>query len=222
VTATIPIRRVQTITIRQGPLYRWLDRASVRVQTAGSAGSKSSAAHDREWLAPLIRVEALPGLISQIVPGFHLDAVPWRPVHPRAFRRALKPLLLLSAAATFLSALTIGWGAIGVLILMLSWALISARQYVAHLGWAVHDDVVLLRSGWVWRHLTLARVNKIQVVTLHESPFDRRAMMARLRVDTAGTGEFSHRVDIPYLDGQVAQSLADQLAAQAASTAFRW
>ncbi len=41
VTATIPIRRVQTITIRQGPLHQWLGRASVRVETAGGgAGAK--------------------------------------------------------------------------------------------------------------------------------------------------------------------------------------
>ena len=223
VTATIPIRRLQTITIRAGPLYRWLKRASVRVQTAGGARSESAAARDRQSLAPMIRVQALPQLLGQIVPGFDLDAVMWQPVHARAFRRALKPGLLFSAAATLIAAATIGWGAaIAILILTLLWALIGARQYIAHLRWAEHSDVVLMRSGWIWQQLTLARVNKIQVVSLHESPFDRRSAMAHIRVDTAGANEFSQRVDIPYLDRHVAATLADRLAAQAASTAFRW
>jgi len=222
VTATIPIRRLQTITIRAGPLYRWLKRATVRVQTAGGAKSEPNATRDRESLAPIIRVQALPGLLGEIVPGFDLGAVTWQPVHPRAFRRALKPGLLFSAGATLISAATIGWGSLGILILTLLWAWIGARQYVAHLRWAEHGDVVLMRSGWIWRQLTLARVNKIQVVSLHESPFDRRSAMARIRVDTAGASEVSQRVDIPYLDRQVAAALAGRLAAQAASTAFRW
>jgi len=46
--------------------------------------------------------------------------------------------------------------------------------------------------------------------------------MARVRVDTAGAGEFSHRVDIPYLDHEVARRLAERLSVHAANTAFRW
>ena len=65
-------------------------------------------------------------------------------------------------------------------------------------------------------------MNKIQAVAMHQTPFDRRAVMARVRVDTAGAGEFSHRVDIPYLDQQVARGLAQRLSAAAANTTFRW
>ena len=35
VTATIPLRRVQTLTIREAPLQRLVERMSVRVETAG-------------------------------------------------------------------------------------------------------------------------------------------------------------------------------------------
>ena len=63
--------------------------------------------------------------------------------------------------------------------MMLLWSIIGTRQYVAHLGWAEGDEVVMMRSGWIWQQTTLARVNKIQAVTMHQSPFDRRAAMAR-------------------------------------------
>lgn len=221
VTATVPIRRVQTITVRAGPLHRWLRRATVRVETAGGAGDKS-AAHMREWLAPLIRQSALPGLLQGVLPGFDVSALSWQPVHPRAFARALKPKLALTAFITLIAALAIGWGAIGVLILILPWAIVTARQYVKHLAWAESDEMVVMRSGWLWQQMTLARVNKIQAVTMHQSPFDRRAAMARVRIDTAGGSEFSHRIDVPYLDHEVARGLFARLSAQAANTAFRW
>ncbi len=176
----------------------------------------------REWLAPLIRREALPHLLQQVVPGFDLDAVNWQPLHPRAFARAVKPMLVFSAFVTLVAALLIGWGAIGVAMMTLLWSIIDTRQYVAHLAWAEGDEVVMMRSGWIWQQTTLARVNKIQAVTMRQSPFDRRAAMSGVRVDTAGAGELSHRVDIPYLDHQVASGLAARLSAAAANTAFRW
>jgi membrane protein YdbS with pleckstrin-like domain len=56
---------------------------------------------------------------------------------------------------------------------------------------------------------------KIQAVSRYESPFDRRAAMARVRVDTAGAGERSHRIDIPYLAREVADDLYRRLVAGA-------
>ena len=222
VAATIPIRRVQTVTISQGPLHRWLARASVRVETAGGTGAGPGGRRDREWLAPLIRVQALPGLVNQIVPGFDWPPAAWQPVHPRAFRRAVKPGLVVAVVGGLLWGAMFGRSVLVVLPLLTVWMVLAARQHVRHLGWTEHDEGVLMRSGWLWRQVTLARANKIQSVGLHESPFDRRATMARVRVDTAGAGAASHRVDIPFLDRSVAVRLAERLASQAASTEFKW
>lgn len=222
VAATVPIRRVQAISINAGPLHRLLERASVRVATAGSAGGAGAKEQTREWLAPLIHQRGLPHLLQQVLPGFDLSLVSWQPVHPRAFARAVKPMVLISTVISLGLSILIGWGAIGVWILMLLWGVISTRQYVAHLRWAEGDEVVMMRSGWIWQRITLARVNKIQAVAMHQTPFDRRAAMARVRVDTAGAGEFSHRVDIPYLDRDLARGLTERLSAAAANTTFRW
>jgi membrane protein YdbS with pleckstrin-like domain len=70
--------------------------------------------------------------------------------------------------------------------------------------------------------MTMARVSRVQAVTLVESPFDRRASMARVRVDTAGANERSHRIDIPYLARDHAAALQLRLAAQAADQPFHW
>lgn len=221
VATTVPIRRVQTITISTGPLHRWLERTTVQVTTAGGSGEES-ATKGREWLAPLLHTQALPSLLQHIVPGFDINGVTWQPIHRRAFARAVKPMFAVALVPTTVATFTLGWGAIFFAMLMLIWPIVAARIYVNNLGWAEHDDVVMMRSGWLWQTTTLARVNKIQAVTMSASPFDRRAAMAAVRVDTAGAGELSHRVAIPYLDQAIATALTRRLSAAAANTAFRW
>jgi putative membrane protein len=222
VAATIPLRRIQTITVREGPLFRLVNRLGVRVETAGGGPAKNAAASAREWLAPLLRTDDLPRLLDEVQPGLALTAFDWHAAHPRAFRRAVKPRLIATGLLAGLSSFLLGWWAIVLLVLMVPVAVLAAHKYVLHLGWAETDDVVAFRSGWLWRSLTVARVAKIQSVTLVESPRDRWAAMARVRVDTAGAGERSHRVNIPYLDRRVAVDLQRRWSTSAAHTAFQW
>jgi uncharacterized membrane protein YdbT with pleckstrin-like domain len=114
------------------------------------------------------------------------------------------------------------WWSIGAVITLAVWAWVHGRKYVAHLGWAFVNDTIVFRSGWLWRHLTIARFAKIQVVTRRESPFDRRTGMARVTVDTAGAASSEHTIDIPFLPADTATSLAATLSAHAAATAFKW
>ena len=221
VSTTIPLRRIQTMTIREGPLYRRLGRVAVRVETAGGAQAKPGAIVDREWLAPLVRTRELPSLVREVIPGLDLGGIDWQPVHPRAFRRAVKPAIVFAVAVVAAPALWVGW-MLPLLPVSVAWFVLVTRKHVDHLSWAETDDAVLFRSGWLWRVLTIARVPKIQAVTMRESPFDRRTAMARVRVDTAGASERSVRVDIPYLPRDVAGQLHHRLAAGAARTDFRW
>jgi membrane protein YdbS with pleckstrin-like domain len=60
------------------------------------------------------------------------------------------------------------------------------------------------------------------VVGRIESPFDRRAAMCGVRVDTAGSASQAHRITIRFLARDTAVALHERLAAQTAQTAFRW
>src|SRR5262245_51092790 len=58
VTATIPMRRIQTLTIVEGPWHQLFGWAAVRVTTAGGGvrrRGQPGATAEREWLAPIIR-----------------------------------------------------------------------------------------------------------------------------------------------------------------------
>ena len=133
-----------------------------------------------------------------------------------------KPAFLIGIAMTLPFFGMFGWRAILVLPFSLTWMTVVAWKQVERTQWTVTDDAVVFRSGWLWRNVTIAPVVKIQTVECTESPFDRRAVMAGVRVDTAGASERSHKVAIPYLARETARALHERLSAQAAQTMFRW
>lgn len=224
VAATIPLRRVQTVTIHEGPLQRWANRVAVGVQTAGGgqAGKPGNEGQDRHQLAPILRRTQLREFLREIIPELETPEVRWEPVSPRAFGRVARGGCLLATLASVPLYVTLGaWG--GALhAAFLAWAVLFARRYVDHLGWALKDDMVWFRSGWLWRRTTIARYTRMQVVATQTTPIDRWRGMARLRVDTAGAGAASHKVDIPYLPLEAARDLRSRLAAEAARTEFHW
>jgi putative membrane protein len=223
VTSSIPLARIQTVTVRRTVWHRFTGRVSVRVETAGGlAPGAQGATVERQWVAPLLPASELPAFLARLVPGVSLDRIAWQGVHPRAFRRAVKPALLLAVLFTAGLSLLIGTRSLFVLPLLAAASSFAAWRGVKHLGWAADDDVVVFRSGWLSRALTLTPTAKIQVVSCRQSPFDRRTQMARVRVDTAGAGALSHRIDIPYLPRETAALLHAHLSDRAASTAFRW
>ncbi len=226
VNATIPLRRIQTLTILEGPLHRLTGRVSVKADTAGGHREAGQDGDEkpaqREPLAPILRRAELPALLREVLPGLDLDAVEWQPAPARAFRREIKGWVLVALGSAIpLSIALRGW-VFAALPLLLLWAWMGARGTLAHQAWATTGDAVLYRDGWIWRHLSIAPFEKIQAVTLRESPRDRHAAMARLKVDTAGAGDLSQRVEIPYLLKETAAELQAMLALQANRNELRW
>ena len=208
------------------------DRASAAGSRAGWGARRSG------WRPPVGEPAAPPGTASgwrrssgsvtwarcsgRCFQGAILPEADWQPVHPRAFRRALTPVLLVAAIASLVVVLGFGWRPLIVGSPLLVWAMVSTRQQIRNLAWLASESLVAFRSGWLSQAETIVRANRVQSVTLRESPLDRRAGMAGVRVDTAGAGERSHRVDIPYLDGLAARDLQGRLAGAAARTDFTW
>ena len=221
VAATIPLRRIQTLTLREGPLHRLVGRISARVDTAGGEAGQN-APPDRHWLAPIVDRRALPALLAQVAPILSMDRLEWQPVHPGAVRRILKESLVFSMFVCLALVGWLGWRGFGALLVLVPWSIVNARWSAAALGWAVTDELIAFRSGWFWRQTTVAPFARVQAVTLRESPFDRRNQMAGVRVDTAGAGDLSHRVAVPYLGRADAERLWRHVAHEAAGRSFRW
>ena len=95
VIASIPLRRIQTLTISESPLHRLCRMVSVRADSAGGGGGGEGAAAKRESLAPIVRRSELPRLLGEVIPELAWSSIGWSAVHPRAFRRALKSSLVV-------------------------------------------------------------------------------------------------------------------------------
>jgi putative membrane protein len=218
VTATISVRRIQTLSVHEGILHRRLKRAALRVSTAGGGAGQSGTAQ-REWIAPIVRRETLSSLVQELYPGLTLESLEWRTPHPKAFRRAARRATLVPIFVSAALAVAIGWGALAVGVLLLAWALIEAHLRVRNLGWSLAPEGIGFRGGLWDRTLTLTRFARVQSVELVESPFDRRTGMAGVAVDTAGA---AGGVGMPYMRREQAVEVCGLVAAQAARTSFQW
>ena len=218
VTATIPLRRVQTIIVRDRMLHRLIGRRQVAVETAGGMTGVPGAPQ-REPIAPIIPEGQVPALLGVLQPGLDLDAVEWQPVHPRAFGRMVRSSLFWPVALSVVAFIFVREWAIAVFLLLLVNAIVRARLRVRNLAWSLTRDSVIVRDGSFTRTIRIARYNRVQVAAVRRSPLDMRTGMARVRADTAG----AHRgVVIPFLSEDRAVVVQEELVARTAETAFTW
>jgi putative membrane protein len=220
VAATIPLRRIQTLSIRETPLHRLFSRVAVKADTAGGRLDEGGGRADREWLAPILQLGAVPEFVRALL-GHAYDGVDWRPAAAGAFRREVKGWLFIAAVMFGGLAYLTRWWAVPVLPAMVVWAVLCAHQTIKHLGWATTDDAILFKRGWLWRRVIIVKFAKMQTVTLNESPFDRRTTMATLHIDTAGASQRSV-VHIPYIARDTAAAMHARLSREAAQRQLKW
>ena len=221
VIATIPTRRIQTLTVQRAPFYRLVQRAAIRVDTAGGH-TEAQVQAQRQWLAPIVHERELPQVVRDILDAADTTSVEWQPVHPNALRRVLRRSLALATIVSCALVALLGWWTVAAWLVLCAWAAFAARRHVASLRWALTGEAIAFRSGWLWRYVTVAPLAKVQAVSLVQSPFDRRHRMATVLIDTAGGQDAPHRVHIPFLPQETAHALRDRVVTETATTAFRW
>ena len=221
-SATVPRHRVQFLSVHQTLLARWMGRATIRLETAGSeTGEESDAVVSGKWFVPIVRQDQVLEVVGALFPDLDLEDLSWRRLAPRARGRMLRVALIVALLATLGCLLLIRpWGVLtGVVWVPLAvWHALASFRLTA---WARAPVGLAFRSGVVTRKVSVTFYDKMQVITLKESPFDRRHDMASLRVDTAGAGPADHKIDIPYLPRAVARRQLDDLFERAQQTAFR-
>ena len=218
VTATIPLRRVQTIIVRDRMLHRLLRRRQVTVETAGGVAGMNGAPQ-REPIAPILPDDQVPSLLRVLQPGLDLDAIEWQRVHPRAFGRMVRGSLFWPVALSVIAFLIVQEWAVAVFLMLLVNALVRARLRVRNLAWSLTRDSVIVRDGSFTRTIRIARYDRVQVAALRRSPLDMRVGMAHVRADTAGANA---GVVIPFLQEDRAAAVQEELVVRTSETAFTW
>jgi putative membrane protein len=208
VTATIPLGRVQLISVQRSWLMRRLGLASIRIETAGGVGASedSAGAISRKWFVPIVDNANVAGILRCIDDriAFQESSLDWKPLALGSAARMFRPILLLgllvSGAMTYFAPMW-GWS-IGLVVIVLGyrWAKKkSASRRYARTPWGI-----VFRSGLLRQKCSITFVEKIQGIKWKQSPFDRRWKMAALAIDTASAGPADHRIDVHYLDQQFA------------------
>jgi putative membrane protein len=218
VSATVGRHRIQLVTAHESVGHRLFRRVSVRVATAGGVDEKAEIS--RKWFVPLLPRDELARVLNELRPGLDLGPATWRPLARKAVRR--KAVGNVAVAVPIGAAAVVvlhGWGLL-VLALLVAWAVVHAVLWARRTSYALTDDGLLFRTGVLNRRTTATFFDKLQVLSVRQSPLDRRHRMAALTLDTAGAGEDGVR--IPYLDEGVARDLLRTLSAQAEATVLRW
>lgn len=219
VRANAPPHRIQAFCLRESLLHRWFGRRSLRVDTA--VVDTGNGGRSLRELAPIATPAVADALIRRLLPRAGWPGLPWRPLHPRAWRRMLAVPALLTVLAAF--AATIRFGGSGLwLLLLLPWWWLRARKLAACARYAVGEALVAVHTGWLDRRWRFAEIGKLQAVRLSRSPFDRRHGMATLWFDTAGAGPMEPPLRIRYLPEAEARRILAEVGARIAASRLRW
>ncbi len=206
-TASVLVGRVQAVDVVESALRRPFGLAAVRVEVAGYRAEPAAA----QTLFPVLRLEEVDELLRAYVPhlGGALGGLASPPA--RARRRYVLPSLSLGLAVG--GAVALAWPAAWAALpgLALLGALDGLSRYRGA-GWRLAGGAIVLRRRWLTpaRSTLVARVGRLQEHALAQSPLQRRARLANLRVAVASgrTGGVEH------LELATAQRLFEQLRAQ--------
>ena len=216
-SASVPRHRIQQLTIRQAPLHRWFGRVTIRIETAAGVGGGQQNEETGErlmtqrWFVPIVRDAEVADLLHRIEPRLDLGQVRWVSLPPRARRRMITRNCLRAAiVAALIGGFFWPWGLVATPVL-LAWSVWHGHRHAAIMAWARTGFGMLFRSGVVGRSVSVTFFEKVQVLSVKQTPFDRRHRMARLRIDTAGAGPAGHLIHIPYLMADTAHRLARSL-----------
>ena len=210
VSATIPRKRIQFISVQESLLARMLGRASIRIETAGGAGTENEDARStigRRWFVPIALKSDIDRLLVELRSGLSCDDAQfdWQPLaggtRNRLFRRAIFLSILIAVVLGF----TLRVWAIPIGLIVFIAMMWHAARFARSLKYARFEDGVVYRSGVLDRKMSFTFFDKIQAIHVSQSPFDRRWKMAKLHVDTAAAGPAEHTINVPYLDEDFAR-----------------
>jgi putative membrane protein len=198
-SGTIPLGKVQTLTVTENVLQRALGYAGLSVDTAGYAGGNAGQAGNRSAI-PLAERERVTALVDHLE-GAELNGAFTRPPERARERYAVRYALALGAvlAVSFAVSRALAgfslWWAPGLLTPAIP---IAAHLKWKHRGYAVGDAHLLVRSGFLIRRTQVVPYHRLQTVTRSRTVFQRRRNLAHLVADTASGGVLNRVHPIAY------------------------
>jgi len=199
-SGTIPLSKVQSLTITENVFARALGYASLDIETAGQGGGQRNQGTTQSAI-PLAERERVFELADSIeaVGNLTFERPPKRARERYAVRYAgvvgvVTGVLFLVENALSLS--LYWWAPLGLLVLVP----VAAHLQWKHRGYHVGEDHVVTRNGFWVRQLKIVPHYRVQTVLSSETVFQRRRGLGTVTIDTAGgqslAGDDAKAVDV--------------------------
>lgn len=237
-TTNTPLRRVQVLKARSGPVYQMLDFEKVEYASAEASVGKQQ--RIRQVLSPAADVGTLlpftsallevglpnPLLLTQLGPVVFRSTV-WRALIRSVIALAVGAAIAFEVAAIIVAAdphhrvgdviavaLVVGIVALVIAALPVVASMAVGAVRSRRSGYAFGEDCFVVRDGFAWLRTTVVPLSKIQAVDVTESPGQRIVGAATVALDVAGvSGKWTLRVvDVTQ---PMAEALAEKLVAAA-------
>ncbi|MEH7181255.1 PH domain-containing protein [Neobacillus vireti] len=185
---TIPLKRIQAITINENIVRQWLGYGAVFVESAG--GSAKNQEGSKVLLLPLVKIENIESILKPYLTEYQWNTsftrVPKRAMNRYMFRSwfILVPISVISLVFFKF------WGLLSFIVLGLFafWGLLKFKDA----GWSVDQQQLTLRYRNIVRTTVLIKKNKVQTMEIKESYFQRRkglgSLEAFVKVGFGGSG----------------------------------
>jgi putative membrane protein len=213
-TGTIPLSKVQALTLRENVLARAVGYASLSIQTAGRGGGGDGDGSNVESAVPIAARDRAIGLAREIQPFGEVEFE--RPPKRARTRYAVRYALALAGVTGLLWVVRTVTGLFGLWYLPL--AGLVAVPVAAHLAWThkgyyLGEEHVVTRNGFWRRRTMIVPYDRVQTVFDSQTLFQRRRRLGTVTVDTAGGGGLgSGDAVVVDVDADTARELREQVA----------
>lgn len=189
-SGTIPLEKVQTLSVSENVIARRLGYASMAVETAGYAPGDSGS----QSAIPLAKRERVFRLGSSVEPfdDVELERPPKRARERYVVRYtavALVAIGLVFAVNQYTGFTFRWWASVGLLVFVP----IAAHLKWVNLGYDLQEEYIVLQEGFWTRTTTIVPYYRVQTALDSQTIFQRRRQLATLVIDTAGTSGITGR-----------------------------
>ena len=202
-SGTIPLDKVQTVTVTESVPFRWFGYAALAVETAGYAPGQSGS-RGTESAIPLAERPRVFQLARSVEPFGPVDI---EPIPRRARER-----YAVRYAAVVSILMGVGYGALTMFDVDGNWAVAVALFALvpigAHLKWAnrgyhLGERYFFARTGVVNRSTKIVPYYRVQAVIYTQTIFQRRRRLASVTADTASSASLLGRAATAHdVDGE--------------------
>jgi putative membrane protein len=202
----IPLRKIQLVRTDEPVLRRVMGFGTLHIETAG-LGFIEGETPRAEGVVPMVGHPHLTDMIRSAIPQIQID--PWsmklQPAHFRALLRAmglavLRTVVLVALSAPFIGAWSLAVFALLLISLPATW--LDWRKQ----GWAIDSQTIVARRGFFNRRTWLIPREKLQSVSIDQTPGMRVHGLAQVLVRVAGA-----QIAMPEIAIERAQAIFSEL-----------